>query len=73
MNIPDLDNLINAIECQDWHPSNCKNCPYNYQIFDDVGDCSFWTCDEGKISRNTLFYLKLYQYLIQEEKKNDFM
>ena len=40
MNIPNLDNLIKAIECDAW-PKQCKKCPYNYQYWDDSGDYGF--------------------------------
>ncbi len=65
MNIPNLNNLIKAIECEEWHPSVCKRCDYGY--LDDHGDNSIWTCNEEKVKEETLFYLKLYQYLIKED------
>lgn len=67
-NIPNLNNLIKAIECAEYKETICKQCPYNYQYFDEHGDYSFWTCDEEKIKEHSLFYLKLYQYLIKEKE-----
>ena len=66
MDIPNLDNLIKAIECEGFWKDKCKHCPYNYQHWDDNGDQGFWTCDENKLWEHTLFYLKLYQHLIKE-------
>lgn len=68
--IPDLDNLITAIQCEGYFKNQCEKCPYNYQMLDDSGDNAFWWCDENKLWEHTLFYLKLYQHLI-EEQKND--
>ena len=66
--VPDLDNLISALECENWRPSICEICPYNYQYLDDTGDNSpFWACDENKKLNDALFYLKLYKYLIKEK------
>ena len=74
MDIPNLNNLIHAIECEGWTKSECKNCPYNYQYWDDSGDSAFWWCDEDKIMEDALFYLKIYQRLIEEgDIKNDKM
>jgi hypothetical protein len=67
MNIPNLNNLINAIECEGIFYNGCKRCPYGYQYWDDSGDNGIWTCDEAKKERDILFYLKLYQYLIKEQ------
>ena len=69
MDIPNLDNLIKAIECDGYLKNQCEHCPYNYQIYDTSGDSYFWWCDENKLWEHALFYLKLYQYLIKE--KND--
>ena len=68
MDIPNLDNLINAIECEGYLIKNkCKHCPYGYQMLDTSGDNYFWWCDEDKLWEHALFYLKLYQYLIKEK------
>lgn len=71
MKIPNLNNLIQAIECDDWSSSKCEHCPWGYQHWDDSGDHGFWWCDENKLFEDALFYLKLYQYLIQEGDIND--
>ena len=68
MNIPDLDNLIQAIKCDNWTPHHCQYCPYNYQYWDDHGDNAFWTCNEEKKLEDALFYLSIYQYLIKEKE-----
>lgn len=66
MMIPDLDNLIKAIECDAWSEPHCEHCPYGYGYLDTSGDHFFWTCKEEKKWEDALFYLKLYQHLIQE-------
>ena len=66
MNIPNLENLI--AECDKWNSLYCKQCPYNYEYLDTSGDNSFWTCNEEKKWEDVLFYLKLYQHLIGENK-----
>lgn len=66
--IPNLDNLIKAIECEGWVGKDCKDCPYHYQIWDDHGDHPYWGHDEIKVEKDALFYLKLYQHLIEENK-----
>ena len=63
--MPDLNNLIKALECEEWHQDICKKCEYG--CLEDIGDYSVWGCDEFRIHEETLFWLKLYQYLIQEE------
>ncbi len=70
MDIPNLDNLIHAIECEGIFYNGCKRCPYNYQYYDESGDTAMWTCNETKKEKDILFYLKLYQYLIKENQKN---
>ena len=67
MDIPNLNNLINAMECNNWIKSRCEFCPYGYQYYDDRGDSAFWFCDEDKILEHAHFYLKLYQHLIEEQ------
>ena len=67
--IPDLNNLINAIECNNWDESKCEKCPYNYQYLDCSGDYPFWSCSEEKLRTDTLFFLKLYRYLIDKNKE----
>lgn len=64
MRIPNLDNLIKALECEEWRPSVCKQCIYGF--LDDHGDYPIWTCDEERKNKEALFYLKLYRYLIEE-------
>lgn len=66
--IPDLNNLIKALECEEWRSEVCKTCRYGYQYLDDHGDNSIWICNESKLLDDALFYLKLYQYLIKEQK-----
>ena len=71
--IPDLNKLIKAIECEEWKSSVCSKCEYSY--IDDSGDHPIQdhpiqSCNEEKIKEETLFYLKLYQYLI-EGKNNE--
>lgn len=68
MNIPNLDNLIAALECDNWTPHHCQHCPYEYQYLDDHGDNIYWCCDEDRKIEDALFYLKLYQYLIKEKE-----
>ena len=69
---PNLKDLIASLECDNWSTGvyQCKKCPYNYQYFNDSGDYGYWTCNENKQIEDALFYLKLYQYLIDEEQKN---
>lgn len=71
MKIPNLDNVISALECDCWTPHLCKNCPYDYQFWDDSGDNGMWWCNQDKVMEDALFYLKLYQYLIEENKKKE--
>lgn len=66
--IPNLDNLIAALECENWSSSTCEHCPYDYQHWDDSGDNAFWWCNEQKKINDALFYLKLYQHLIKEQE-----
>lgn len=66
--IPDLNKLIKAIECEGWRSFDCSKCKYSY--IDDHGDHPIQSCNEEKIKEETLFYLKLYQYLI-EGKNNE--
>ena len=68
MDIPNLDNLIKAIECNGCLKNKCTHCPYGYQYWNDQGDRAFWWCDEDKLWKDALFYLKLYQYLINKEQ-----
>ena len=67
--MPDLKTLIAVIECPG-HSHNCKKCPYGYGFYDDNGDYGFWTCDMMRVEEESLFFLKLYQHLI-EEKENE--
>ena len=62
---PNLDNLIKALECDDWH---CQECPFGYNYLDDHGDNLIYACDEQKLIGDAVFYLKMYQYLIKENK-----
>ena len=68
MDIPNLDNLIDALKCDNWAPRHCQNCPFGYSYLDESGDTSFWTCDEEKKLEDSLFYLSVYQYLIKEQE-----
>ena len=71
MEIPDINNLIDALNCTEWvHYGACEHCPYNYQIYDTSGDSYFWRCNDDKLWEHVLFYLKLYQYLINNNKNN---
>ena len=72
MDIPNLETLIKVIHC--WYgpyqgPNQCKNCPYGYQYYDDTGDTGFWTCDEERTTKETLFFLELY-YMVVKENEN---
>ena len=67
--MPDLKTLIAVIECPGYS-HNCKKCPYGYGFYDDSGDYGFWTCDTMRVEEESLFFLKLYQHLI-EEKENE--
>ena len=71
MDIPNLNNLIAALECENWSSYVCKSCPYGYQHWDDSGDNGFWWCDENKKLEDALFYLKLYQCLIETEDNKE--
>lgn len=66
MEIPRLNDVIKALECEEWRPSVCKKCMYGF--LDDHGDNPTWSCDEIRIHEETLFWLKLYQHLINEEQ-----
>lgn len=71
-NIPNLNNLINAIKCDGIYHNQCEHCPYDYQFWDDSGDYGMWWCDENRLWADALFYLRLYQHLIEEgEKQNE--
>ena len=74
--IPDLENLLNAIACSHglYVGNKCEKCPFGYSYYDDSGDYGFWRCDEQHFDTDILFYLYLYKYLIDEDKKkNDTM
>ena len=68
MNIPNLDNLLAAMQCERCYQNQCEYCPYGYGYFDDSGDNSFWWCNEEKIMEDAFFFLKIYQHLIEENK-----
>ena len=70
MNIPELNNLIKALQCDNLTNASCQKCPYGYGYLDESGDYSFWCCNEIKLNEDSIFYLKLYQHLI-EESEND--
>lgn len=70
MDIPNLDILIKVLECDKW-PSQCKQCPYEYQYWDDSGDNGFWWCDDRRVEEETLFFLKMYQLAIKEHKNEN--
>ena len=65
--MPDLDTLIKVIQCDKWF-SQCKQCPYGYQYWDDSGDNGLWCCDENRIYKETLFFLKLYNMVIKDNE-----
>ena len=71
--IPDLDNLLNAIACNYglFAGTKCEECPFGYSHYDDRGDHGFWCCDEQHFDTDIIFYLKLYQYLIKENEKRE--
>lgn len=64
--MPNLDNLIKAIDCEGWLKHECEHCPYDYQYWDDHGDNAFWWCNEEKIMEDALFYLKICKHLIEK-------
>ena len=64
--MPDLENLIKAMECSNWHESICENCPYGYGHIDDSGDHAFWCCDDDKVYNDAISWLKLIQHLIND-------
>ena len=61
--MPNLKTLIAVLECLG---RDCKKCPYGYGFYDDSGDSGFWTCDTMRVEEESLFFLKLYQHLIEE-------
>ena len=70
MNIPNLDNLIAAVQCEGWVQHQCEHCPYGYGYLDDSGDNAIWWCNEAKIMEDSLFFLQLYKHLT-EVSNND--
>lgn len=66
MPIPNLNNLIAALKCNNWTSKICENCPYQYQKYDDSGDNGIWTCDDERKLEDALFYLEIYQHLANE-------
>ena len=67
--IANLNNVIKALECDEWRPSVCKLCEYGY--LDDHGDSPTWTCNEERKINEALFFLKLYQHLIKEQENGN--
>ena len=65
MEIPRLNDVIKALECEEWRPSVCKNCIYGF--LDDHGDNPIWSSKEEKIKEDASFLLKIYQHLIEED------
>jgi hypothetical protein len=67
---PNLDNVIAAYECYDnsCHP-DCEHCPYGYGYLDNNYDTLIWSCNGIQLEHDVIGYLKLFQHLIQEEKK----
>ena len=63
-----LDNLIHAIECENWHPLKCEHCPYGYQYWDDSGDHGFWFHNDEKVLEDTLYYLKFLKENLVTQK-----
>lgn len=66
MPIPNLNNLIAALKCDNLKSELCKICPYRYQKYDTSGDTSIWTCDDERKIEDALFYLEIYQHLANE-------
>ena len=66
--MPELKTLIAVLECLGW---DCQKCPYGYGFYDNSGDTGFWTCDTARVEEETLFFLKLYQHLIEGEENNE--
>ena len=66
--MPDLDTLLKVIQCDLW--VDCKKCPYGYQYWDESGDYGYWRCNENRVLEETVFFLSLYQKLIQEQEQN---
>ena len=54
--IANLNNVIKALECDEWRPSVCKLCEYGY--LDDHGDSPTWTCNEERKINEALFFFK---------------
>ena len=67
--MPELKTLIAVLECLGGR--DCKKCPYGYGFYDDSGDSGFWTCDTMRVEEESLFFLKLYQHLIEEGEKHN--
>ena len=69
-----LDNVITAYECWNspYEKDKCDHCPYGYSYLDDSGDGRpFYTCKEEKLTDDMYSWLKIYQYLIKEDKKGN--
>lgn len=56
--MPNLDNLIKAIDYEGWLHHQCDHCPYGYQKWDDSGDHAFWWHDDEKVLADCLVFLK---------------
>lgn len=69
MSIPELNNLIKAIECNkaqnNTFDCDCQHCQFGYNYVDDISDVQFYACDEVRLFDDALHYLKLYQYLAE--------
>ena len=72
MEIPNINNLIDALNCTEWvHYGACEHCKYNYQYLDDSGDHPYWSCDEERQKEDSLFFLNLYKHLMEENNKKE--
>ena len=70
--MPTLDLVIAAFECYDNpNKSPCDNCSYGYGYLDEHWDYPCWSCDIEKLENDMLGYLKIYQYLVQEQENNN--
>lgn len=69
--MPDLETLIKVLHCLNgpYWKADCEHCPYGYQYYDDSGDTYFWTCDQGRIERESQFFLELYYMLVKENEQ----
>ena len=69
MNITSLSDVIKALRCEEWRPSVCQKCHYGF--LDDHGDYPIWSCNEVQLKEDAIFWLELYQYVINEANNNE--